>query len=186
MATPLRAFAMCGIWFAILVFGGAAACAAPPADESLTKLGVLDSLVGSWVFGVEKQDGFSARQECKWVLNRQFLEIDTQVFRAGHPPASWRTLVTYDKIDDCYRQWKFSDTGVVSTAQGAWNEDALSLILSGRTPNGNDEESSVKILDDDTMIVAVREFLDEERTRMAVIRFTLRRVPSGEGRQRTK
>ena len=68
---------------------------------------------------------------------------------------------------------------------GAWNEDTSSLMMSGRAPNGNDEESRVEIIDDNTMIFAVREFLDDKHTRMAVVRFTLRRVPSAEDHQLT-
>jgi len=185
MVAPQTTFAMCCIWFTILMFGRPAVGGAPPADEPLAKLAVLDPLVGSWMFGAEKQDGFSARQECKWILNKRFLEIATQVLRPGHPPSSWRTLITYDKTGDCYRQWKFSDNGAVSTAHGAWNENTSSLILSGRTPNGNDEESSVKIIDDNTMIFAVREFLDDKHTRVVVVRFALQRVPSEEDQQPT-
>jgi len=166
--------------------GGPAACAEPPTDEPLTELAVLDALVGSWVFRPDAQDGFSARQECKWILNEQFLEIDTQVLRPGHPPSSWRTLITYDKTGNCYRQWKFSDNGDVSTAHGAWNEKASTLKLSGRTPNGNDEESITEITNDNTMIFGVHEFLDEKHTRMAGVRFTLSRVPPRKDHQLTK
>jgi len=152
------------------------ACGAPPTDEPLAKLAVLDPLVGSWVFRPDAQDGFSARQECKWILNQQFLEIDTHVLRPGHPPSSWRTLITYDQSSNCYRQWKFSDKGVVSTEHGGWNEKTSTLKMSGPTPNGNDSQSSIEIIDDNTLDVVVREFLDEEHTRMAVVRFTLSRV----------
>ncbi len=68
MATPKPTLATCCIWLTILMFGSPAACGAPPADGPLPKLAVLDPVVGSWVFGAGKQDGFSARQECKWIL----------------------------------------------------------------------------------------------------------------------
>lgn len=186
MATLQPTLATCCIWLTIVMVGSPAACAAPPADELLAKFAVLDPLVGSWVFRPDAQDGFSARQECKWILNKQFLEIDTLVLRPGHPPSSWRTLITYDQTSKCYRQWKFSDNGVVSTENGAWNENTATLKLSGRTPNGNDSESSVKIIDDNKMIFDVREFLDEKHTQMGVVRFTLSRVPPTKGPQLTK
>jgi len=58
-----------------------------------------------------------------------------------------------------------SDNGVVSTEHGHGTRNTSSLNLSGRAPNGNDSESSVMIIDDNTMIVHVREFLDEKHTR---------------------
>lgn len=182
MATPQPTFATCCIWLTIVMVGSAA----PPADEPLTKVAVLDPLVGSWVFRPDAQDGFSARQECKWILNKQFLEIDTHVLCPGHPPSSWRTLITYDQTSKCYRQWKFSDKGVVSTEHGAWNEKTSSLNLSGRTPNGNDSNSKIEIIDDNTMIFEVREFLDEKHTEMAMVMFTLSRVPPTKDHQLTK
>lgn len=192
MATPPPTLATRCLWLTILMVGSPPAWAAPPADESLTKLAVLDPLVGSWVFKPEQPDGFSARQECKWILNKQFLEIDTHVLLPGQPPASWRTLITYDETSNCYRQWKFSDKGVVSTEQGAWNENKSSLKkksslnLSGRTPNGNDSKSKFEIIEDNSMIVEVSEFLDDKHTRMATVRFTLRRVPPKKDPQLTK
>jgi hypothetical protein len=152
--------------------------AAGPTDEPVTKLAVLDRLVGSWVFADHTQDGFSARVESRWILNNQFLEIDAQVLRAGHPPFSWRTLIGYDTLNDSYRQWKFTDKGVVSTQEGAWNQASSTLNLSGRTPNGHDSESRLRIIDDHTIEVHLREFLDENQTRMFLVALTLDRVPT--------
>lgn len=175
MATPQLTLAMCCIWFASPMFASSAACAAPPADDPPTELAVLDALVGSWVFQRDAQDGYSARQECKWILNKQFLEIDTHLARPGHVPSSWRTLIGYDRASNCYRQWKFADSGDVSTAHGTWNEKTSTLRLSGRTPNGNDELSSVKLIDDNAIQVSVTEIVSDEKR--AVVMFTLRRVP---------
>ncbi|MFN0197979.1 MAG: DUF1579 family protein [Planctomycetaceae bacterium] len=189
MATPQPTFAMCCIWLTILMVGSPAACAEPPKDEPLTELAVLEPLVGSWGLRPDAPlDGFSVsvRQECKWILNKQFLEIDTHLLLPGHPPSSWRTLITYDQTSNCYRQWKFSDNGDVSTAHGAWNEKTSSLILSGRTPNSNGSKSKIEIIDDNTMRFDMREFLDDTNARMATISFTLSRVPPTEDHQLTK
>ncbi|MEO2034563.1 MAG: hypothetical protein ABGZ35_21005 [Planctomycetaceae bacterium] len=184
MARPqLRISTYC-IWLTSFVLGIEAACAAPPADEPLNQLAVLDALVGSWVFRPDAQDGFSARQECKLILNKQFLEIDTHVLRPRHAPASWRALITYDQTGNCYRQWKFSDNGDVSTAHGAWNENTSTLKLSGRSPNGNDSKTSVEIIDGKMMIVSVSEVMSDDKR--AVVRFTLGRAPPTEDKQLTK
>lgn len=185
MPTPQPTFSTYCIWLTILMFGSPAACAEPPTDEPLSELAVLDPIVGSWVFRPDAQDGFSARQECKWILNKQFLEIDTEVLRPGQAASSWRTLITYDKANHCYRLWKFSDNGVVSTEQGAWNEKTSTLKLSGRTLIGNDSESKI-IIDDNEMYFGVREFFDEEPPRIAATFFILSRVPPTKDRQRTK
>ena len=182
---PQPTFAMCCLCLTILTFGMEAACAPPPADEPLDKLAVLDRLVGSWVFRPDSQD-FSARQECKWILNKQFLEIDTHVICAGQPPSSWRTLISYDQTSHCYRQWKFSDKGVVSTEHGTWNEDASELNLSGRTPSGNDSISSIKIYDDNEISFDVREFVDEKHTKLNSVMFHLSRVTPTKDHQLTK
>ncbi len=173
-------------WFAILMFGSEAVHAAPPTVEPLDRLSVLDPFVGSWVFQLDKKESFSARQECRWILNKQFLTIDTQVIRPGQAPISWRTLITYDKTCGCYRQWKFSDNGTVSTAKGTWNENSSILKLSGRTANGHIEELRLEMIDDNTIILNVREFLDDKQTRADVIGLMLRRLPLVEGRKPTK
>lgn len=177
---------MSWMWLIIFMLGSSAVCAEPPADAPHPELSVLESFVGSWLFETEKQVGFSARQECRWILNKQFLEIDTQVLLPGHPPSSWRMLITYDKADACYRQWKFSDDGTVSTAHGTWDDDTSTLTLSGRASSGNHEESRIALIEDNMMVFAVREFLDDKRTRMSVVRFTLNRVPAAEERQPTE
>lgn len=186
MATPQPRLGTCCVWLILLVVGVPAFCAEPAKEEPLPELVALDRLVGAWVFQPDAVDGFSARQECKWILNRHFLEIDTRLLRPGHPPASWRTLVTYDKTANCYRQWKFSDQGIVSTEQGTWDEKKSTLKLTGRTPLGNESESRFKIVDDDTLQVDVREYLDQQRSRIAVVSLTLSRVLSRDGRQPTK
>ena len=170
---PKSTFVTCCLCLTIFMFGLEAASAPPPADKPLDKLAVLDPLVGSWVQAV---DHYSARQECKWILNKQFLEIDTHIHWPGQPPSSWRTLMTYDQTSDCYRQWKFSDNGAVSTEQGTWNENTAELNLSGHLPNGNDSESCFQICHDNSIKFYVREFVDEKHTRLNTIGLTLDRV----------
>lgn len=166
----------CCTWLAVLTFASPLVVAAPPADQPSDELAVLEPLVGSWVFGEVEGNGFSARQEYRWILDKQFLEIDTQVFRPGHPTSSWRTLVGYDQEEECYRQWRFSDGGAVSTASGEWDADTSTLRLTGRTSDGHDSESAFKIMGDDAVMTTVREYLDDNHTRMSVARFMLTRV----------
>lgn len=173
-------FATCWSWFTVLVLLTSAARAVPPGEDVRGELAVLDSLVGSWVLRPDDQHGFSARQECRWILKNQFLEIDTHVTHAGHV-SSWRTLLSYDRTNHCYRQWMFSDKGDVSTAHGAWDESRSTLKLSGSTANGNDLQSSVKVVDDKTLIVTVSEMIsNDQRT---VVRLTLTRVAPTEDPQ---
>ncbi len=150
--------------------------AAPPTDELLDQRAVLDRLVGSWVLESEAKHGLSACQECKWILNKRFFQIDTKLTGVRSPSSAWRTIIEYDQENRCFQQWKFSDNGEVNTARGTWNEKTSSLVLSGRTPNGNDSESKIEIVDDKTIVISEREFLDDEHTRIGVVRFVLGRV----------
>ena len=173
------------MWLTVVMLSRPLVGEEPSTEAPPTELAVLDALVGSWKLQSAADVGISARQECQWILNRQFLEIDTHVHFQGQPPSFWRTLISYDTTDNCYRQWKFSGDGDVSTATGAWNRKTSALKLTGRTRNGNAEESRIRIINDRTMEVDVREFLDEQHTRMAAVAITLDRVPSTKDQQLT-
>ena len=184
MSASIPTTAVCCLWIAMIVnFANPATCVEPAADQPLNGIAVLDCLVGSWIF---TQDGFSASQECKWILNRQYLEIDTHVLIEGQATSSWRTLIASEQATGRYRQWRFSDNGVVSVEDGAWNESNSTLTLTGHHVAGHDSESTIKVLDDNTIEVNVREVLDDKDTRRHSVLLNLSRVPPTVRDQLTK
>ncbi len=176
MSQPQFAFSACCFWLTIFAFDGERICAASPAGRQRDELAVFDRFVGAWVFPPRSEHSFSAHLECKWILNKQFLQVDTKLIDATNTSTSGRTLIDYNQKKNCYRQWKFSDSGDVITAHGTWNEKATSLVLSGRKPNGNENESTIEFVDGNTIVFGEREFLDGEPPRVGVVRFVLSRV----------
>ncbi|MBI1247300.1 hypothetical protein GC197_05575 [bacterium] len=156
----------------ILICGSPAVFAEPPAAQQPEELAVLQPLIGSWDFPV---GDYAVKEEFKWTLDNQFLQFDAQAFGQ-----SWRMLITYDPSINQYRLWKFSSNGEISTAQGTWNEKTSTLVLFGRSPDGNKTKISFEI-DGDVLDFDDREFISKER--MKVMGFNLYRANLNEDQQ---
>ncbi|MFY9254659.1 MAG: hypothetical protein WAO83_14495 [Fuerstiella sp.] len=185
--TPRTTLAICFVWLAVALWLNPVTHAAPPPEGTLDGDEVLARLVGSWAAAEYKDDPSCIRQECQWVLNRKYLEIQTFVDIKPHPPKTWKTLIAYEPTDNSYRLWRFSDDGVVTTERGTWDSKRKTVSFEGRTSNGRDSSSLLTLFDDkDSMERSVFVDLDEDGDVQSGVAFSLGRVSNTAAKQLTK
>lgn len=172
----------------------------PPTDRQTAEspekeLAVLGPLVGEWVAQPKDNEKltkafeeFAVGQTCKWILQKRFIEINSNSSVPGHPSAQTRTLITYDRSGACYRCWIFSSTGDVKTAHGKWDSETATLTwtIPDKDAKGSDSTTTMRFLDNDTTVWGQSESSRSEQVSLFISRLVLRRVNTPEADQQTK
>ncbi len=180
----LQANTMRPIFLILVPCCSSLAHATPCMEETPTGKEILARLVGSWSSG--KGTDFAISQNCEWILNRKYLEIETTIDIAGQPKSNWRTLLSYDSANDSYQLWNFSDDGVVTTERGTWNSKSKRIDFKGRTSNDRESFSSLSLLGKGSMERDVNVFVGDDRKVLSCVAFVLERVSTSASKQLTK
>ena len=181
--TPRPTLVFCCISLVSLTCSNMPTHATPRLEETLTGNEFLAGLVGSWTSGKHKDDASCIRQECRWILNRKYLEIETFIDIKPHPTKTWKTLIAYDPTGNSYRPWNYADDGVVTAEQGSWDKRKQQIDFKGHTSTGCESISSLRLIKKDFLERDVSVYVDDDRDVLSGVAFTLERVSNTEAKQ---